>query len=236
MKVLVIPDVHLKPWMFERASEIMKAGHADKAVCLMDIPDDWRQEYNLRLYEETFDAAVSFQKAHPDTLWCYGNHELSYVWDQPESGFSSFMLYTVNEGLGKLREALPDDEQLAYIHRIDNVLFLHGGLIDPFVRYFIDKADYEDVDAVIRGINGLGCDEMWIDASPVWYRPQEYRERMYKSGELLQVVGHTPVMSFEKDGDVLSCDVFSTYRDGSPIGTEEFLLIDTETWEYRGIK
>lgn len=31
------------------------------------------------------------------------------------------------------------------------------------------------------------------------------------------------------------CDVFSTYRDGDPIGTQEFLLIDTETWEYKGI-
>ena len=26
MKVLVIPDVHLKSWMFERAEEIMKKG------------------------------------------------------------------------------------------------------------------------------------------------------------------------------------------------------------------
>ena len=41
MKVLVIPDVHLKPWMFERAEEIMKKKMAERAVCLMDIPDDW---------------------------------------------------------------------------------------------------------------------------------------------------------------------------------------------------
>ena len=46
MKVLVIPDVHLKPWMFERASEIMEKGTVERAVCLMDIPDDWNQEYN----------------------------------------------------------------------------------------------------------------------------------------------------------------------------------------------
>ena len=50
MKVLVIPDVHLKPWMFERAEEIMKKKMAERAVCLMDIPDDWNQEYNLELY------------------------------------------------------------------------------------------------------------------------------------------------------------------------------------------
>ena len=50
MKVLVIPDVHLKPWMFDRASELMKSEKADQAVCLTDIPDDWNQELNLDLY------------------------------------------------------------------------------------------------------------------------------------------------------------------------------------------
>ena len=59
---------------------------------------------------------------------------------------------------------------------------------------------------------------------------------MYKPRKILQVVGHTPVEQIEKSGNVISCDVFSTYRDGSPIGTQEFLLLDTEAWEYRGIK
>ena len=54
MKALVIPDVHLKPWMFERAAGIMKTGIADKAVCLMDIPDEWNQQLNLDLYMQTF--------------------------------------------------------------------------------------------------------------------------------------------------------------------------------------
>ncbi len=59
---------------------------------------------------------------------------------------------------------------------------------------------------------------------------------MYKPRKLLQVVGHTPVEKITKEGNVISCDVFSTYRDGRPIGTEEYLLLDTETWEYTGIK
>ena len=40
MKVLVIPDVHLKPQMFRQAAAIMNTRAADRAVCLMDIPDD----------------------------------------------------------------------------------------------------------------------------------------------------------------------------------------------------
>lgn len=47
MKVLVIPDVYLKPWMFARASELMQKENVEQAVCLMDIADDWNQQYNL---------------------------------------------------------------------------------------------------------------------------------------------------------------------------------------------
>lgn len=236
MKVLVIPDVHLKPWMFDRAAEIMNEGIADKAVCLMDIPDDWGKEYNLGLYEDTFDAAIRFQKAFPDTLWCYGNHDLSYVWLQYESGFSTLAIPVINEKLSALRRELPDERQMAYLHRIDNTIFTHGGLTHAFVKYYASDVDYDDIDAVIEEINSLGMREMWDDASPLWLRPQYYYDKMYKETELLQVVGHTPVMQIDRLGNVLTCDLFSTYRNGDPIGTQEFLLIDVETWEYEGIK
>lgn len=49
MKVIVIPDVHLKPWMFHRASELMKEIKAERAVCLMDIVDDWRQQFKYQI-------------------------------------------------------------------------------------------------------------------------------------------------------------------------------------------
>ena len=49
MKVLVIPDVHLKPQMFRQAAAIMRAGKAKRAVCLMDIPDDWDREYDIAM-------------------------------------------------------------------------------------------------------------------------------------------------------------------------------------------
>ena len=47
MKVLVIPDIHLKPWIFDRAEKILKDGKADRAVCLMDIPDDWNMGFQI---------------------------------------------------------------------------------------------------------------------------------------------------------------------------------------------
>ena len=43
LRVLVIPDVHLKHWMFDSAAKIMKSEGVRQAVCLMDIPDEWNQ-------------------------------------------------------------------------------------------------------------------------------------------------------------------------------------------------
>ena len=101
--------------------------------------------------------------------------------------------------------------------------------------WLFDRAA-EIMNEEIAEINSLGMREMWDDASPLWLRPQYYYEKMYKETELLQVVGHTPVMQIDRLGNVLTCDLFSTYRTGDPIGTQEFLLINTETWEYEGIK
>ena len=77
---------------------------------------------------------------------------------------------------------------------------------------------------------------MWNDASPVWLRPQHSKMRLYKPRRCLQVVGHTPMEEITRRGNLISCDVFSLYRDGTPIGTQEFLLLDTKTWQYRSIK
>ena len=64
MRVLVIPDVHLKPYLFYQALELMEKGEADQAVCLMDIPDDWDREYDIGLYVQTYDAAIEFAKRY----------------------------------------------------------------------------------------------------------------------------------------------------------------------------
>ena len=87
MRILVIPDIHLKSWIFDRAEEIMRSGKADRAVCLMDIPDDWDMELDIARYRDTFDRAIRFARENPDTLWCYGNHDVSYPWGKLETGY-----------------------------------------------------------------------------------------------------------------------------------------------------
>ncbi len=225
MKALVIPDVHLKPYMFTEAAKRMRKGAADRTVCLMDLPDDWNREYDLELYAQTFDAAISFAKEFPDTLWCYGNHDLCYVWNERESGYSRAAAYLVRNKLEKLKDALPSENQLCCIHRIDNVLFCHGGILQAFVEENVKNTG--SVDEIIAEINAMGPEQLWCSASPIWYRPQERRETMYGEDTLLQVVGHTPVEKIYRSGNVISCDVFSTYPGGRPIGTQKYPVIDT---------
>ena len=65
MKVLIIPDVHLKPFMFKQAAELMERGIAKRAVCLMDIPDDWNKQFDISLYRKLMMQLSVLQKNIP---------------------------------------------------------------------------------------------------------------------------------------------------------------------------
>ena len=192
--------------------------------------------FQIEEYEKAYDAAINFAKEFPDSLWCYGNHDLSYVWDKMETGYSYVAKWTVKKKLMELEQTLPSDNPIKYVQKIDNILFCHGGISMYFVEKHVPSSKYSNVEYVVDTINSLGVQEMWCDDSPIWYRPQYYGGKMYKSRKCLQVVGHTPVEKISRNRNVISCDVFSTYQDGTSIGTQELLLIDTETWEYRGIR
>jgi len=236
MKVLVIPDVHLKTWIFDRAEEIMKSGKAERAVCLMDIPDDWSMEFQVEKYKETYDRAIAFADSYSDTLWCYGNHDISYLWGKLESGYSPYAENTVITKLEELELSLPDRNQLAIIHRIDKVLFSHGGLSKEYIYRINEELLESHIDEVLDVINQSSTDRLWIDESPLWLRPQYGNVEAFRNDEFKQVVGHTPVDNIcEKDG-FISTDVYSTYRDGRQIGESAMIVIETETGVYEKVK
>lgn len=238
MQILVIPDCHLKPWMFEEAASIMRSKKADNAVCLMDIPDDFGK-FEPKLYAETYDAAIAFAKEFPDTLWCYGNHDLSYVWGKPETGYNPELRDLVCQKIEELKEILPSPTQLAYIHRIDKTLFMHGGLSNFYVHRWVTQSSQKAIGRTIKEINNMGSVLMWDSTSPIWYRPQLAPDddvtRLFRGGKYLQVVGHTPVKDVIRVGGVLSCDTFSTYRDGTPYGSQNFCIVDTKTWSFEKV-
>jgi hypothetical protein len=236
MKVLVIPDIHLKGWVFDRAEEILRSGMADCAVCLMDIPDDWDKGMNIKLYSETFDRAIKFAKAFPDTLWCYGNHDISYPWGVLETGYSPYAENTVIFKLNELTAVIQDPTLLKFIHRIDNVIFSHGGLIEDYVRGINEELLDADIDEVLTAVNESPRRYLWNDDSPLWHRPQHRKTEAFRRDTYTQVVGHTPVDHIYEENGFISTDVFSTYRDGRQIGESAMIVIDSISGEYEKIE
>ena len=235
MRVLIVPDVHLKPDMIRDADCLMQTGRFDNTVFLGDFADDWDQGYNTGLYWDTYQKLISFVRKYPQSLVCYGNHDLSYDWMKEESGFSMIAAEMVRDLLKQLRDVMGD--RLAYIHRIDQVIFSHAGLTRRFVEKYIDQPDPKAADEIIAIVNSMYVHEMWTSASPIWARVQpSYDPQEMFPGHYLQVVGHTPVKKALYDAlhGVLSLDSFSTYSTGEPYGEGRFVFVDTIRceWDY----
>ncbi len=230
-KIFIIPDIHLKPNMLLVAEEILENSSFDEIVFLGDIPDDWNQEFNVDLYEETFETVADFMRRHENVFFCYGNHDVSYVWQAMESGYSVWARDAVLDGLDKIREFLPP-WKIGFIHRVDDVIFSHAGLTKAFVERCFPE-DAGDIDKLIDKINQCGEKELWRDDSPIWARPQDGNVLLYPEG-FMQVVGHTPVSAPQEIRNLLTLDTFSTYRDGSNIGDARFVYVDSveKSWNY----
>ena len=235
MKVLVIPDVHLKTWIFDKAENALKSGKADRAVCLMDMPDDWDMEFQIDRYRAIYDRAIAFAKEYPDTLWCYGNHDLSYPWGRLESGYSPYAERTVMEKLEELENSLKNSSQINIMHRIGQVLFSHAGLSTEFVKSLNRKLLDADIEEVLRSINTASQNKLWNDESPLWLRALDVRRKAFQSEKYKQLVGHTPVEKIMEQGGMIFTDVFSTDREGTQIGESAMVVIDSETGEYEKI-
>ncbi len=225
-KVLVIPDVHLKPWMVERAERRAAKEEYAQVVILGDIADDWGKGRNTDLYNQTFNAVIHLIKAYPEkTYFCYGNHDLSYRWKAMESGYSPYAEKLVIKKLEEIENAcLPD--HCAYVHKIGNVLFSHAGLVEEFIE------EYElyglPLDELLSIINHMDKPQMWKDNSPIWVRPQHSVMKFYPH-DMAQVMGHTPVPGPFKKDNTVTLDTFSTYSNGSKIGPNTFFWVDTDS-------
>ncbi len=248
MKILVIPDVHLKPHMFDDAAALYRKLTAKEAllpperqqpwgiVCLGDLADDWGQQGNLALYEETFDSAISMVAELKDqnVFFCIGNHDISYVWQRYESGYSTEAEYLVRQKMAQLNTAFSDPERFAFVHCIDNsVIFSHAGISMSFAMKHARYAG--SVDQLICSINHrFTSAELWMNDSPLWVRMQDGRECPFRCG-FMQVAGHTPVKAplFDAENKLLSLDTFSTDPAGNPIGDCRFVVVDTADRSFR---
>ena len=116
MKVLVIPDIHLKPWMFQRAAKIMEQGLPERRFVLWIFPmtgiRNITSTYTLRLL-----TRQSRLQKIPETLWSFGNHDLCYIWDERESGYSFPAAEIVPKKIEELERALPKENEIRYVQK-----------------------------------------------------------------------------------------------------------------------
>lgn len=236
MRCLVVGDVHLKPWILDKADKMLEKGMADVAVCLGDLVDDFGEEYNIALYRRTMERAIKFQKDHPNTVWIMGNHDYGYwhpEYGRRESGHSKIAEIDMHELLMKFYKSGAGKPRIAA--QIGRCIFSHAGVNASWIERHHEKR----LDAEIL-VEEVGGEALWEEDSPIWWRPQtEYGgdpDEAWGKDEYLQVVGHSPVKTATQEGSILSCDTFSTYRNGAPYGDQSFVVVDTVTKEWRKVE
>jgi hypothetical protein len=219
-KILIIPDMHLKPAMLDMAERILAYKKANKIVILGDLLDDFYAKPED--YERFWQKFMQFYEERKDQIvLLYGNHEVAYLIGRHVTG-------NIKAG-GKYADLYAKlHPGIAYID--ERVVFSHAGIFDEFLR--AKGLEQASIDEAVHAINALPLQELWLNASPLWARPQC---RVYhNAGQWLnyvQVVGHTPMRKIKQDGAIISVDVFSTDW-GKKYGEERMIIIDTLTGKY----
>ena len=250
MKVLVIPDIHLKTKILDMAQDVLDRKFEkfyferwnekiDEIVFLGDYFDDFYADYIA--YENMSKKFLEFlsNKSHPKTTILAGNHDYAYYANKWCTGHEEAFSHIVLDCLNKVDK----DFEIKIMHKIDNTIFSHAGLTTRWANKAIGLFGAEDnIDSIIYTTNIAGRrkrSELWNDDSPIWTRPQGQdkvskldRVHLYKPDKYFQVVGHTPMEMPTQEGNLLTLDTFSTYSDGTPYGNEELVIFDTETHKY----
>ena len=220
-RVLVIPDTHLKPKMFDLAEKIMREHEVDYAIQLGDNFDDFYcyddqyRNHNARM--------VAFYYVHPETVWLWGNHELSYILDNPVTG----NIYSGRNYAYLYQENFSPK----VVHLDGKVIFSHAGIFQEFIDEN-NLGESKNAEELVARINGLELNKLWQGESPVWARPQFDRLTVPKIlKDFRQVVGHTPMKDIGEADGVISTDVFST-KWGEKMAIEKMIIVDTEKATY----
>lgn len=220
--ILVIPDVHLKfNILYPIIKNIMSQNKVDQLVFLGDYFDDWSQQTNNKLYQETCDYLTKLNTEY-NCVFLLGNHDVPYL--------TGHLQYYSNHDpniISLCRDILLSlSPRIAY--KEDDIIYSHAGfMLEP------DKFDFQIYD---------GTDErhhirlMLYDngstqhLSPLWIRPDVWQ---YELRELLppQVVGHSPVpdiTTFEAErfgSKLVVCDTYSHTSRNQKIGNYALVLV-----------
>ncbi len=220
-KILVIPDMHLKPTMLDATERILTYEKIDKIIILGDILDDFFAEPET--YELFWQRFTNFYMSHKNqTVLLFGNHEVGYLIGHRVTGHTEW---------GAQYARAYADLSPKIVHAEDKIVFSHGGVFDEFLRSR-DISDLPIHEAQAK-INAMPLRNLWSDVSPLWARPQH--NSLHVSGgwlDYFQVVGHTPMRKIKQSGNIISTDVFSTNW-GEKYGEEKMIVIDSSTANFK---
>lgn len=220
-KILVIPDVHLKTTIFDMADTIINNNTIDNIVFLGDLVDEWDQENNIELYKETINRAIKFKQDHPNSLYCWGNHDVGYFADWYCSGNSKLYANEIKVLLNQYERIVKPK----YIHIIDNIIFSHAGIEENLAKDIIKCNNITTLNELVDILNNMSLDTMGEIDSPIWLRPEVFIQ--YYS-DYIQIVGHSPVKRPIYEMNTWFLDLFSLASNKSVISNKRyFAVIDT---------
>lgn len=242
MKILVMPDAHLKTELVDRIDQLLDEHPDWLCVSLGDWADDWGRP--VREYKKFYERFTAFLKKHAERIeCCWGNHDYAYYGnDFSCSGFSSSARPIVESFYRKLEEdfeLFPARPRLLVEH--DGTVFSHAGLSRGTLDQYLVHAHqypylsfYDWVEHRLRNIASLLTEQ----ESPLWHRPSSNYQQNTFNPQILQVVGHTPVLTIThtKDDNVLYTDTWSTDANRQPLGDKSLVVIDTVLKKWSIIK
>lgn len=235
MKLLVMPDAHLKIGLVNRIEQLWEAGVADAIISLGDWLDDWEAvpcEYEA--FKIRFGDFVETHKKHLILLW--GNHDYGYMCKPYQcSGFDPKGWIEHKAWLRRIDKTCP----VHLVHASSKVLFSHAGVSLGMWNEYRRQLDADKIDCsftVWLNAQFPNSGLLWQNDSLLWHRPHSnHKKNSFDPHGVLQVVGHTPVegIKYAPEENTLYVDTWSTDSTRRPIGDQQLVVVDTDnqTWE-----
>lgn len=220
--ILVIPDVHLKfNILYPIIKDITSQNKVDQLVFLGDYFDDWGQQTNNKLYQETCDYLLKLKKEY-NCIFLLGNHDVPYLTRNLQH-YSNHNPQIVSLCANTLLSLEP---MIAYAH--DGIIYSHAGFIstpdDIDFRIFTNNSH----DHFVRLL--AYEQHYYTNDNPLWIRPDEWQLSV-QEWLPTQVVGHSPVSNittFEAErfgSKLVVCDTFSNTSTNQKIGNYALVLV-----------
>jgi hypothetical protein len=242
LKLLAVGDTHTKDYIIDIAERYVD--DVDQFVFLGDYVDEW--DGNASNSIDHLNNIIGFARKYREkTTLLLGNHDYAYIYDirdisghNPRTEVEAKRLFFENEDL------------FSAAYGKGQYLFTHAGVSRDWLQYrenaltvasetavgiaeALNKITFSDSANILWDINSYhGA----LASGPLWIRDDEllglhdYHNlgRNAMIGDIIQIVGHTPVETVCKYNNVYIADTFSLYSNMEPIGDGTLLLIDTD--------